>query len=584
MRHNVSMTHLDSETAAHRGTPDLRADVRLIGLHRERGDAHSRLESALAALEGAEWGLTLAGEAALARQLRRVLGAGVLRVDPRLPVRRDLLAEAGLAAAGLEGDWQGAVAVWLLEPSEDDLRRAGQAGVPVIVDATLAPGAAWLDAGAQYVTYHHGAALTGFAEGELALLFGAGGRPEPAAPAAADLTAALALRDVATLPLRLARAAQTAAQLAAQLSGRALPLGPTALLLPPEAAAATAAPLGGVLPAARPVQGGVILTPGLAETRRVRALLRSENRHSDSGHSDAPAHTGGHSTTVPQAAMPQTAVSQTAGDQAAGIQANDHRSAKPHLARGHEGHSQHDAPVADQAVTPVTETQATESQATGTRAPREAHTSGSRTPREQEQRRADRYADRTWQGQGGRSPQRPERAGASGSANAGRDSGLERFVFEAPAGPAEQSAPGHAQPAEQRPPAPEAGPQGAELGGSSSPASAPSEPLQPEPSQAELLAPDLPPAAQPGGAKPDPTADLTEEQSAVFARLRDWRNAEASRQEISRFIVASNATLAEIARRVPYTVEDLQAIKGMGPARLSKYGEAIVQVVRGTRR
>ena len=45
--------------------------------------------------------------------------------------------------------------------------------------------------------------------------------------------------------------------------------------------------------------------------------------------------------------------------------------------------------------------------------------------------------------------------------------------------------------------------------------------------------------------------------------------------------MASNATLAEIARQVPYTLDDLRAIRGMGPARLSKYGEAILQVVRG---
>ncbi|MDO4262990.1 MAG: hypothetical protein Q4C67_02215, partial [Deinococcus sp.] len=272
------MTNFDSDTAARRGaSSELRPDARLIALHSERGQgAHSRLESALAALEGAEWGVTLAGEAALAQQLRALLGAGVLRVDPRLPLRRDLLAEAGLAAAGLDGDWRGAVAAWLLEPGEEDLRRAERAGVPVIVDATLAPGAHWLAAGAQYVTYHHGAALTGFAATELALLFGAGERPAPAAPATPDLTAALALRDVATLPLRLARAAQTAASLESQLAGRALPLGPTALLLPPEAAPATAAPLGGVLPATRPVQGGVILTPGLADARQVRALLRSD--------------------------------------------------------------------------------------------------------------------------------------------------------------------------------------------------------------------------------------------------------------------------------------------------------------------
>ena len=63
--------------------------------------------------------------------------------------------------------------------------------------------------------------------------------------------------------------------------------------------------------------------------------------------------------------------------------------------------------------------------------------------------------------------------------------------------------------------------------------------------------------------------------------MREWRNAEAKRQEISRFIVASNAALAEIARRVPYTLEDLAAVRGMGPARLGKYGEKILEVVRG---
>ena len=67
----------------------------------------------------------------------------------------------------------------------------------------------------------------------------------------------------------------------------------------------------------------------------------------------------------------------------------------------------------------------------------------------------------------------------------------------------------------------------------------------------------------------------------MYARLREWRNAEAKRQDISRFIIASNATLAEIARRVPYTEADLKAVKGMGPERLRKYGDKILEVVRG---
>ncbi|WP_291432348.1 HRDC domain-containing protein, partial [Deinococcus sp.] len=90
-----------------------------------------------------------------------------------------------------------------------------------------------------------------------------------------------------------------------------------------------------------------------------------------------------------------------------------------------------------------------------------------------------------------------------------------------------------------------------------------------------LLTPDLP------GGREDPAADLSDEQAEVYARLRDWRNAEAKRQEMSRFIVASNATLAEIARRVPYTEADLHEVRGMGPERLRKYGEKILEIVRG---
>ena len=610
MRHNVAMTNFDSDTAAQRdASVELRPDARLIALHSERGDAHSRLESALAALEGAAWGMTLAGEAALARQLRALLGAGVLRTDPRLPLRRDLLAEAGLAAAGLDGDWRGAVAVWLLEPGEEDLRRAERAGVPVIVDATLAPGAHWLAAGAQHVTYHHGAALTGFADGELALLFGAGERPAPAAPAAADLTAALALRDVATLPLRLARAAQTAASLERQLSGRALPLGPTALLLPPEAAAATAAPLGGVQPAARPVQGGVILTPGLADVRQVRALLSGQDGQAEGGRAEEDGSWGERT------------------EHRRGRQ--DHRSGQASGQTGGQTSSQqtgHTADLAQAAADARPDQRQQRGRPDGEREQPQAPAERQGRPPRQEQgsrrfQRTERFQG-TERSQGERGQGQPAREQRTPG---GRHSGLERFVFEAPAAGHAASAPAPAEAHPNRRGTEEQGiaeqgtgeqgtsegagrqkeantqdiqardtgrnetqqrgrPPQAEQLEAEQPSPQPAA-LQPEAPQPEVLQPDLPlpSAAQPGSGKPDPAADLTEEQSAVFARLRDWRNAEASRQEISRFIVASNATLAEIARRVPYTVEDLQSIKGMGPARLSKYGEAIVQVVRGTR-
>jgi hypothetical protein len=97
---------------------------------------------------------------------------------------------------------------------------------------------------------------------------------------------------------------------------------------------------------------------------------------------------------------------------------------------------------------------------------------------------------------------------------------------------------------------------------------------------AETLPIQLPPDL-PTTAKAAATDGLTEAEQAIFARLREWRNAEAKRQAVSSFIIASNATLAEVAKVVPYTEADLKAVRGMGPERLRKYGEKILEVVRG---
>ncbi|MEF2277123.1 HRDC domain-containing protein [Deinococcus sp. YIM 134068] len=556
-------------TSSSSSRPDTRPDTRLVALHAERGDPHGRLAGALAALEGADWGLTLAGEAALARQLAALLGPGVLRVDERLGVNRAALAGQGLAAATLDADWTGARAVWLAEPDDRLLRRAARAGVPVIVDATLAPGGGWLGRGAAHVVYRDPVTLTGFGDGHLALLFGTGEAPAPAAPAPADLTVALALRDVATLPLRLARAARTTALLAERLGGGALPFGPTALLLPPDAAPDTPHLPGGVLAATRSVEGGVVLTPGLQDVETALSLLR-ENRAAEPVNDPIP--------------LVRDLDEEVPGGDGPG-----------------------DRPEEGGEVTPVQDL---------------------RPPRREE--RDDRFR-RDRGGRPERTPRadlpRPDRP-LPDAPRADEPQGLERVTFEAPE-PEQPAAPTTRQAEPVSPPenAPDEetwtpeivfsgpaadpgplptpvsdGPDEAELEPTPPLASptkveeteAQAAPQAPEPTpaaepepEATPALPDLPPdlpttgAGETGGGAPDPAADLTDEQAAVYARLREWRNAEAKRQEVSRFIIASNATLAEIARRVPYTQEDLKAVRGMGPERLRKYGEKILEVVRG---
>ena len=80
-------------------------------------------------------------------------------------------------------------------------------------------------------------------------------------------------------------------------------------------------------------------------------------------------------------------------------------------------------------------------------------------------------------------------------------------------------------------------------------------------------------------AKQDPAEGLSELELRRYNRLRDWRNEEAKKLGLSRFIIASNATLAEIAKREPHTLEELVTAKGMGKERVAKYGATMLEVL-----
>jgi ATP-dependent DNA helicase UvrD/PcrA len=66
---------------------------------------------------------------------------------------------------------------------------------------------------------------------------------------------------------------------------------------------------------------------------------------------------------------------------------------------------------------------------------------------------------------------------------------------------------------------------------------------------------------------------------ALFDRLREWRSERARTEEIAAFMVFSNATLEEIATRRPQTTKALLAVSGVGPEKLQKYGEELLDLV-----
>lgn len=72
-------------------------------------------------------------------------------------------------------------------------------------------------------------------------------------------------------------------------------------------------------------------------------------------------------------------------------------------------------------------------------------------------------------------------------------------------------------------------------------------------------------------------ADLAPEQAEVFERLRAWRAGEAREQGVPPYVVFSDATLAALAVHEPATDEELLAISGIGPAKLERYGVAVLE-------
>ena len=81
------------------------------------------------------------------------------------------------------------------------------------------------------------------------------------------------------------------------------------------------------------------------------------------------------------------------------------------------------------------------------------------------------------------------------------------------------------------------------------------------------------------GAKPAP-ADMDTAAQARFAALKAWRAGIAREHKLPAYVVFHDATLAEMARRQPATLEQLGGISGVGEKKLEAYGEAILRVLR----
>ncbi len=75
-------------------------------------------------------------------------------------------------------------------------------------------------------------------------------------------------------------------------------------------------------------------------------------------------------------------------------------------------------------------------------------------------------------------------------------------------------------------------------------------------------------------------AAATPQEEALFQSLRDWRKGVAQEHGVPAYTVLHDATLREIARLRPGDEQALGQISGMGTTKLSRYGAALVELVR----
>jgi DNA helicase II / ATP-dependent DNA helicase PcrA len=77
----------------------------------------------------------------------------------------------------------------------------------------------------------------------------------------------------------------------------------------------------------------------------------------------------------------------------------------------------------------------------------------------------------------------------------------------------------------------------------------------------------------------EPAPRPVEPDDPLYAVLKQWRLEIAKAEERPAYVIFHNSTLAEIVRRGPRSREELAAVPGVGPAKLERYGDELLEVL-----
>ncbi len=68
--------------------------------------------------------------------------------------------------------------------------------------------------------------------------------------------------------------------------------------------------------------------------------------------------------------------------------------------------------------------------------------------------------------------------------------------------------------------------------------------------------------------------------NVILDKLKAWRTVAAKSQQMPPYIIAHDTVLTELATRRPQTTQGLLAVKGMGQAKIEKYGDALLAILK----
>jgi DNA helicase-2/ATP-dependent DNA helicase PcrA len=65
----------------------------------------------------------------------------------------------------------------------------------------------------------------------------------------------------------------------------------------------------------------------------------------------------------------------------------------------------------------------------------------------------------------------------------------------------------------------------------------------------------------------------------LLEALREWRSRTAAEAKVPAYVVFTDATLVAIAETLPADTAALSGVAGVGPVKLDRYGEAVLELL-----